>query len=270
MKISPLIAKRSLRISVLIGALGFGFIGAFQNCSNPTFEQSAQTSASSAGEPIDDTGIVKKACQQGNIQTKVQHFNFPNPRNSSSPKKTCNWGKDGNSGTENIGESNTNYGSRFTARAEQVRELDIPKNAVICDLEFAFPTQTDFIYDDEMFFVFDNVLLASTRSVDSYLDKVGDLQLYDWSKLAMKRWGSASVYCLGQNTGESSCAWPRTDTRGAIRMDFSPDVLMKAVGLNLSLARHSFKMVTTGDNNPDKDCSHQEMDFDVQISYTAL
>lgn len=275
--------KKSTKAVLILGAMGLGLNSLFTNCADAKFD-SLETSQSvvNSGTPNDNVEIVKKACDRTNTIERTQKIEFKNPRNASNPKKSCGWGQNGNAGTEDLRQSMTGDPAnsphvlaedKFTARAEQRVALDLPANAVICDLSFAF-TKQKMIYDDHMLFMYDDVVLAATKPVEHLLQKSEGMSLYDWTRLVNKPWkfgdGVAYTYCFGEESGKASCSWPLSMQEGTIELEYDPSVLMKVAARNLTRSQHAFTLATTGDNNPDSDCQHSDFSFDVKISYSSL
>jgi hypothetical protein len=279
-----------LKPLLMIAAIGVVVGTAYTNCSNPKFDSVSDAVVSSAGDIIVPPGstqddrevIVKKLCEPGNTVKKVQSIHFANPLVASNAKATCGWGKNGNQGNENLRQStgadpesdiNRQTEDKFTARAEQRVSLDLPAGAVICDMDFRFQAQS-MKYDDHMFFMYDDVVLAATKPIDHLLENANGMSIYDWTKLVMKPWkigdSTPYVYCLGMAANSADCKWPLSATMGQIKMDFSPATLQRVTARNLSRNQHSFTLVTTGDNNPEVDCQHDPMTFEVEFSYSSL
>ena len=276
---------------LVLGALGLLIGAAYTNCSNPKFDavtdlpvvNSTGNIVLPPGSTQDDREtIVKKVCEPGNTVTKTQTIHFENPRNENSPKKSCNWGVGGNEGNENlrqstssdpVGDINRETEDKFTARVEQKVDLDLPDRAVICDMDFDFPTQ-NMKYDDHMFFLYDDVVLAATKPIDHLLSKESGMSIYDWTRLVMKPWkisdSVAYTYCLGLDSGNATCQWPKSMEQGQIKLDYSPATLQRVTARNLARQQHSFTMITTGDNNPDSDCQHSAVTFKVTFKYSSL
>jgi hypothetical protein len=273
-----------------IAAIGLVIGTAYTNCSNVKFDSASNPVVSSAGDIVIPPGstqddreeIVKKLCEPGNTKTASQTIHFANPLNTAKPKATCNWGVGGNAGNEDLRQStgadpesdiNRQTEDKFTARVEQQVTLNVPKGAVICDMDFNFPKQS-MKYDDHMFFLYDDVVLAATKPIDHLLANVNGMSIYDWSRLKMQPWkfgdNQPYVYCLGMSPNSMDCQWPLSATMGQIKMDFSPATLQRVTARNLSRSQHSFTMITTGDNNPEVDCQHEPVTFDVTYRYSSL
>ena len=76
-----------------------------------------------------DTVFVQNSCNTPNRQRKTFDYNFPKPN------YTCEWEKNGNLEERN---------SYFQARIEQMRELSVGADTILCDVKFKFATQEFF------------------------------------------------------------------------------------------------------------------------------
>ncbi|MBY0385739.1 hypothetical protein K2X05_11335 [bacterium] len=163
------------------------------------------------------------------------------------------------------------------ARYEQYHRLNLPANAVICDLDMATPLQR-FRYDDVFVFTFNNRILATNNKTALYqtnpegvlpVMNAGNVPIYnyDWLSLRSKKFENvADDYCLGSAQGASSCRWPITEQNGQIQFDFDQQLLI-ALGLMATPDKQSFGFIITGDNDPNIDCYHERLEFDMNVQY---
>jgi hypothetical protein len=246
----------------------FGFLSAglmtmlaFQNCSPVGFEAEPLKAGSLAipGWPISpDEEIVNKACESGQVYSKVATINFPQPQKQYNDSR-CDWNNDGNGGKVN---------DYFMARFEQTQTVSVPAGAKVCDIKFSSPTQ-EWLYDDHVFVMMDDVLLASSHPVHDKLTQENGLSIFEWSKIYNQKWTQipAYIWCEGMTQGLSSCSWPASQDPGEIKLDFAPRLFQKIVARDLTRNTHEFKFVTTGDNDGGSDCNHSDLTFDVEIKY---
>lgn len=256
-----------------LGLLGV-LIAAFQNCAPAEFKMYPGESNSAAGVPEPNVvtpqptpalpGVIegnvdtiKKACEC-NPQKKTLLVQFKNPVDPKDPRKTCPFGIDDNWKTAP---------ERMQARVEQNFDFDIPAGATLCSLKMKFPDQK-FKFDDMFFLSLNNVVLASSSPIDKYSAPVDGLIPYEWSKIRGQRFDNVAYqYCLGAKDKLATCVWPKTETTGAIKMDFAPSIFYRIAAEDPSRTRHQLKMTTTGDDNPEIDCQHDPISFELEVSY---
>jgi hypothetical protein len=208
------------------------------------------------------TTDIADACLKYKPDTLALEVLFP------AQTDVCPWGVGDNLATGTNGV--------LTARSEQLESLALPEHAIICGLTFDFgglqPGEIqNIIYDDHFFFDFNDIVMAASLgpAVDRLPPKDG-LHTYDWSELVGMEYHidtEGETYCLGQEDGTSDCVIPGTETEGEISLKFDPAVV---TGLSLSAVQHDrydFSFVTTGDDNPESDCMHEEFGFSVQVPY---
>jgi hypothetical protein len=260
---------------------------AYQNCSDQTFSAKSSTQSSVEGGLDSDGGSTgggtPEELEEEVIQVKVncdnalklnklkklkQQITFDDTKVESGRSQVCSF----NSG------SNLEMKNEFMqARYEQSRSLNLPANAVICDLKMSTPLQ-QFKYDDVFIFTFNNRILATnnkTALVQNQPER--DLEImsrgrvpiykYDWLNFrALRFLNVADDYCLGASQGTASCQWPITEQNGQIHFDFDQQLLI-ALGLLSSTDRQEFSFIITGDNDPSLDCYHERLDFEMNVDY---
>jgi hypothetical protein len=247
-------------------------IAAYSNCSDPKFETDSsyvpllndrsglEGDGDAPGSNDPGTDVVVKACSANRIKTKVVQVRFADPQDKADPTKTCEFNKNGNLGPKN---------DFFQARVEQNVEFDLPAGSKICDMEFTMPEQ-QMKYDDHLFLVFDDAILGSSYPVEDRMPTRDGIMTYSWSELGGTGWPRGNfkyVYCLGMEQGYSKCVWPETQVEGKMSMQFNPIVFQAITARNLNRTHHQFKLVTTGDNDPQSDCQHEPIAFDALVSY---
>jgi hypothetical protein len=218
-------------------------------------------------DAINETDVAKRCADLANTKTLEQVFLFPEP------KRNCSWGENGNMAFDN-----GIHQLVITARLEQELKLEIPPTAIICDMGFDFPVQ-EMRYDDEIFLAFNNIVLLASQDYrqDGILvpDAKG-LVRYDWAKLKGKRYpiNERPNYFV-DSTCKDFCKIPPTETKGQVKFRVDrPTVQRIAVESGLkflesqtSTPAHTFKFVTTGDNDASLDCLHSDFTFKAQIRY---
>ncbi|MEK7358428.1 MAG: hypothetical protein AAB250_18430 [Bdellovibrionota bacterium] len=247
----------------LVRWFGAGLVAAFafQNCAPMDFEQASEKvgGLDTNEEILANEEIVAKSCESSQIYTQVATVNFPRPQKVFNSSR-CDWNNDGNLDRVN---------NQFQARLEQKQTLTLPPNAKVCDVKFASPSQ-DWLYDDHVFVMMDNVLLASSHPIHTELPLENGLSIFDWSNIMTKQWTQipAYVWCAGAGPGVAACEWPASQTTGQIKLNFPSTVFQKIVARDLTRNNHEIKFVTTGDNDPDSDCDHSDLTFDLEVKYS--
>jgi hypothetical protein len=160
-----------------------------------------------------------------------------------------------------------------TARHEERVRVQVPEGGVICGMAFDFRLEADvdpvMEYDDNMFFLYDEALLAASYGpmVDVFPQESG-LPVWSWGALAGYEFGfdpETPSWCLGEADGRSTCEVPPPETSGPLRLDFDPDLVNELAFRAVELGKTEFGFVTIGDNDPELDCRHEAFAFDVEL-----
>jgi hypothetical protein len=243
---------------------------AFQNCSKVDFSTPV-SSLSSDDETIEDViANCEEAGSRGLLKTMTQQIVFAD--STAQTGSVCQW----NSG-DNLPERNGFVQSRI----EERKSIQLPAGATICDATFQFKTGP-FKYDDFFFFTINDHVVATDASwakdhfETSRMDLASagfvTLSAWNWSKIAGldsadNNTSSAYNYCIGAAEGLSSCSWPATEQTGTIRMDFDPRLVAALTFQHAKTSSIDFSFITTGDNDPNKDCRHGEVSFTTTVKY---
>ena len=91
---------------------------------------------------------------------------------------------------------------------------------------------------------------------------------YDWLSLRTLEFQNDYVddYCLGLAQNAAECQWPLTEQSGVIQFDFNRELLI-ALASRAPATEQTFGFVITGDDDPDKDCYHEHLEFDMTVKY---
>lgn len=210
--------------------------------------ENAQTASFGELAVPPDLGFVQSSCNTSNRQRRTIDYNFPKPN------YTCEWEQNGNLAKKN---------DFFQARIEQLRELALEPDVILCDVKFSFDTQ-QFLYDDHFLLTFNDAVIASSFDFSNKLNSQYGLLRYDWSKIAGMVWdkGREGVYCA--NGG--NCSFPQHDVAGTINMSYPSSLFQKLMAENLNRSTHELKFISIGDND-DKDCEHSNVDFSIEVEY---
>lgn len=199
------------------------------------------------------------------------------------PPTSCMWGLDASSTQNgNIGKMD----QRISARYEEWRALKLPRNAMLCEMVITFkdangsPEQV-MGYDDEIFILFDDFVIASSKDYNSRLGRRATLPIYNWFNLAGTNYQSEAQlppYCID---GPGTCTIPKTQSRGILSLTLSPGTTRKLAmesGIrfeskmsftNYPQGEHAIGMVTIGDNDEPADCKHSPLLFQVRAKYVV-
>lgn len=209
---------------------------------------------------------IAELCER--FEPEIQQVRVEVPANN----ETCNWGVDGNlEPAQGI----------VTARDEVRVDLELPEDIVVCDLALQFQidpeVEPEMVYDDHMFFLFNDVVLASSSG-----DKVAELPVsdglpvWDWESIVGTGFNFEGVpWCLGQEDGRSDCTIPNPDTRQPLLLRYDDDLIDELSLRAKEQQRYSFGFVVFGDNDPRSDgqgggdCTHDAFSFDVDVPYVG-
>lgn len=254
----------------------------FNNCSQVEFTQLNESSSSLvAGNGEEEPPLVEEVVRNcadliatGQIKrTAFQKIVFEDTE--SNRKQVCAFNQNGNL------EARNNF---IQARYEQTQKVSLPEGAILCTFELKTDA-TEFIYDDMFYLTFNDYIVAtslqtslSRTTVDT--TEMGDgqqavnLYKYDWLKLRGARFSNEEInenpssfnYCLGADFGAGECQWPNTQQQGPIDFGWDPELLIN-IGLKSDSQNQRFGFIVTGDNDPETDCYHPKMEFEVQVGY---
>lgn len=202
-----------------------------------------------------DNGTVQNLCSTLPRQAEPGTITFLNPGG-------INWNNEGNL-DDNVEQS-------FQGRNTQTFDFSLPDEAIICGIDFQFEDQR-FKYDDVFVLTFNDYILASSYDFEEGLFESRDgLEIFDWSELVGTVWHGQphprnGIFCA--NSPTTLCSWPETEESGQIEMQFDDSLFQKIMGFDVNRNTHSFKLIVTGDNDPNIDGRHDDISFDVSISY---
>ena len=206
---------------------------------------------------------LEELCEQGIPETVLLDVVFP------AEEAGCDWGQNGNLQMAQ---------GRVTGRSEQVVQVELPQTGVICDLGFAFDTidpsfsqQQQFVYDDNFFLTFNDVVLAASYGpmVTELFENDRGLYRYDWDRLKGYEFGfgGAPTYCIGADEGLSECNIPPPETNGLMSLAFGGELVRRLSYVAVEENRFEFMLATVGDNDPQSDCSHEAFGFQIEVTY---
>lgn len=220
---------------------------------------------------------VKKTCASSAPSTLVHNVVFPDPG------VECEWGKNGNGLKANV---------YFQARREQLDSITLPRGAVLCGMSAA-AVSNKMRYDDAIMLVMNDVVLSSSSSfqvssnplVQSPALKTNTegLVIYDWKGIfdtnqthsvdplfpginlgVSSSYIPETTYCLGNG----NCVWPKTETTGAMNLQFSKDGVYALAARIAGNSQLDLKLITLGDDNY-SDCQHNDLPITLRIDYVV-
>lgn len=208
---------------------------------------------------LTDVESLREICRDEPYDTEVYEVLFP------AIDPDCPWEE---------GDNTTMAEAALTARVEQEVVLQLPEGAVICDLDFDFASSggvyQEMLYDDDIFLTLDGVVIAASdgNHVED-LPTEDDLPVWDWSAVvgdqisASRAW----VYCLGET---SYCELPPTETAGRVALSYDRDTVAALAWRVLDQPELTLGFITGGDNDPDKDCRHEDFRFDLVVPWVPV
>lgn len=278
---------------LVLAAAGVALVALFQNCSNKGLQiEDHELKVSEAG--VDLNGAPGSADDSGSPSASPSPSPSPSP--SATPPTTvtelisncddakargkiqsstsqitfednvgqCPWG---------VGDNLAKLDSSATARLEQVRKVNIPSGAVVCQVHLEDVDQQNFRYDDNIILTLNNYLLTATSDFQNYLQNTNGYYSYDWSRIKGKNAKANTSdsapekqYCAGKDQGLAACSFPLTDTNGSVKLQFSERVIQNILGMT-SASDINLTMITIGDNDASSDCHHNTMRFNVKVDY---
>lgn len=281
---------------LVMAVAGVALVAMFQNCSNKGLQIEDQALKASEAE-VDLNGTPEDVSQP-NASVPVSTTPSPSPSASpSTPPPTtvtelinnCEdakaRGKIESVTSQIVFEDNVGQCAWGTAdnlpkldafaqaRIEQVRKVNVPAGAIVCQVQLEDVDQQNFRYDDNLLLTLNNYLLAATSDFQSNFQNKNGYYLYDWSRLKGKDGKvkdsdtvPAKQYCAGKDQGLSACSFPLTDTKGSVQLQFSERVIQNILGMT-SASDINLTMITTGDNDASTDCRHNPIRFNVKVHY---
>lgn len=241
----------------------------FQNCSQIEFQEVASNSQKTTEDVLNILTKCSDAEKQNRLITFEQQIRFEDSHRESGRSHVCEFNRN-----DNLSERN----DFMQARYEQSQGLNLPANAVICDIEMSTQLQR-FRYDDVFFLTFNDRVLA-TNNKTALIERVQPettltlsdstkvpLYKYDWLSLRGAAFeNKADDYCIGSEQNKAYCTWPISEQSGSILFEFHPELLVN-LGVKANAQDSRFGFIVTGDNDPSKDCAHERLEFSIKVKY---
>lgn len=165
-------------------------------------------------------------------------------------------------GTGDNNSANSNNGGEYSARIERTFPINIPSSHAVCAMTAQSQSQT-LKYDDHIFLMINNYVLLATKGIPTErftLDANG-FYVYDWSQIRGRNIRTSQACASGV-----TCQFPASEQSGNFSFQLNSDA-NKRLFSSLQNQNLSFKIVLTGDDNPDIDC-RQSKDLNLSVTYT--
>ncbi len=226
------------------------------------------------GDPdIKDPDEILKNCEDAQTKGYMEEpmtvtIVFADTKVESGRSEVCEFNENGNLHMDN---------DFLMARYEQVKALELPEGADLCDLEFSMDIQ-QLKYDDIFYLTLNDRVLASNHratvegleaeSIDLPDGSLVPLYKYDWESLVGQPFhnGNLDDFCFGEQEGYAQCQWPETEQTGDFFIEYDRDLLVH-MGAKSKNHQHAIQFVVTGDDNPAIDCYHEEFSFVLRATY---
>lgn len=216
---------------------GAGEITAWGGCE--VLDDECEPAGTSGGDP----------CSRPH-ETATQILTFQSPLQTVGP---CPWGQ---------GDNLPPINGVMAARHEDTQPLAPPEGAVLCATRFEVP-ETSMYYDDQLYLVFNDVLIFSPGDWSGLLTADGDLLLYDWMKIRGSS-GNGITYCPGAG---SLCELPNTEQNGSIELELDEPTQAALLQRAAEQGYYEVTVATAGDNNASDDCDHSTFNLEVTYEY---
>lgn len=230
-------------------------------CASGTVDEGKGSSGSLSINSAED---VERACEENDPISVRLEVEFP------ATEPGCPWGE---------GDNLDSAQGVITARIEQTVTLDLPEDAIVCDIAFDFlgpsgGVGTPMEYDDNFWFTFNDVVLAGSYGpmVDEFGTEDG-LPVYSWADIAGYAFefdDAVPTFCLGEEDSLAICNIPPPETDGIMSLQFAESLVNTLSFTAVESGRYDFGFVTMGDNDADLDCAHETFTFAVDVPYVRL
>jgi hypothetical protein len=138
------------------------------------------------------------------------------------------------------------------------------------------PKDTEWRYDDEFYLTIgDKVIVSSQRTtMEEKLSTQNDMYVFDFAKLydTIYTGSDSEPYCYGVSPESGSCSFPKTQTRGEVKIDILTSAIYRLSAEVLVQGSVDLQLHMIGDNDPKVDCQHSgiELTWDVEYVETQI
>ena len=229
-----------------------GSMGGGNSTGTPSNPVVVQPPAPSPQAPPTPEQVVENACNSRPKISASAQVVF-----SENIGSRCAFGRDGNMSMK---------GATLAARIERSFAVGIPKSRIVCSMSTSSDGNQTIRYDDQLFLSLNNNLIMTRSAAFSSLNKQGNgFYRYDWDRLKGKGTGSlGSPFCAEG----VSCQLPQTERAGDFGFSLDNSANKRLFGSLLGQDL-SFRLVITGDDNPDSDCQLYNS-ITMKINYTYV
>lgn len=201
-------------------------------------------------KPMIDPIDIPALCATLEQQIKLDKLDF-------AARKSCDFGENGNL------EKKDRY---VQARSVESQVIDLPENALICDMSIQ-SRSSKLHYDDFIFFTLnEQVLIASNEKLLNSLPQIQEQYYWNWDQIrgSKIRDFEAESYCIS----DAQCTIPPHDEVGRFDLELSTEsmIFSQIAAKAFDKGAAEFKLITTGDDN-NKDCMHSDFELDLQLKY---
>jgi hypothetical protein len=120
-------------------------------------------------------------------------------------------------------------------------------------------------YDDQMFALFNDVVILAPSDWSEVLTSDAGLLIYDWTSIRGLN-GGGETYCPGAG---STCELPDTEQDGSIELELDAPTQLLLLERAAQQGSYSVTVAATGDDNPEMDCDHSSFDLEVTYEYVV-
>lgn len=169
----------------------------------------------------------------------------------------CAFGRDGNNSKKN---------GALAARIERTFAVGIPRSRIVCSMTTSSDGSQIVLYDDHLFLALnDNLIMTRSAAFGSLEQQGNGFRRYDWNRLKGLGTGPLDNPFCAEGV---SCQLPQTERTGTFGFSLSESANKRLFGSLLGQDL-TFKLVITGDDNPESDCQLYRS-IRMKISYTYV
>ncbi|MFK7828000.1 MAG: hypothetical protein AB8G05_27875 [Oligoflexales bacterium] len=197
-------------------------------------------------------------CQNFPKEQIDQEFFYPE-------REDCSWGKKRNKNM--LGPYDNLWRKNYYLQAREVQShtLDIPKFAVLCELEVTSHTDDNIQYDDFLVLTLnDYILMLSNHLLLREMPINNDFYFWDFAEIKGKYYEfHGDRFCF---EGYQNCEFPGHDVPGPVDFFLDTDSLSPLASILEKEEELKFNVIATGDND-DEDCWHTDLYLNIRSNY---
>lgn len=214
---------------------------------------------------------IDDLCENGvaKIQESEAVVNFTEPKPEEGRSTVCPWG---------LGDNIAPRPGKMASRYEQTTVATLPPKAVLCDLkvevekspffrqDFFFLTLNSRVLATDAEFLFqylqeESVNLSGSQKISAYT--------YDWARMLGMRMpknqseATRRDYCIGRDINFANCSFGNGEEP---TLEIEPK-LARWLGSKGMTSNLRFSLITTGDSDIKKDCTHTPLKMKLKMKY---